>query len=143
VEGGSTCGSPTWRFPPATVAIAARALKAKPTVYRAVIDELVAVCKEGQGQIGARRVRTGMWNPNATAEFLPEQHAINVLLARLAPAEREVLAGMIANAVVTGVFETLKALETFKIAPFETGYEGSPFEDFVGRLNGWDWPEQP
>jgi hypothetical protein len=40
-----------------------------------------------------------------------------------------------------GVFETLKALEEFQIAPFESGYEGSPFNDFIGRLDDWQWPE--
>ena len=48
---------------------------------------------------------------------------------------------MLAGEVVTGVFETLKALEQFQIAPFEDGYEGSAFEDFIGRLNDWNWPE--
>jgi hypothetical protein len=113
----------------------------KPFTYRAFIDEMVSVCRDGQGQIGARRAEEGIWNRNASAEVLPEQHAINVLLARLSPAERRVLAGMLAQEVVTGVFETLKALEAFKVPPFETGYEGSPFNDFVGRLDGWDWPE--
>jgi hypothetical protein len=113
----------------------------KPVVYRAVIDALVKVCQEGQGQIGARRARLGVWNQNATDQVLPEQHALNLLLSRLDPAEREVLAGILVDEVVTGVFETLKALETFRIAPFENGYEGSPCEDFVGRLDGWDWPE--
>jgi hypothetical protein len=42
--------------------------------------------------------------------------------------------------VVTGVFETLKALEEFQIAPFVDGYEGSPYHDFIGRLDGWEWP---
>ena len=113
----------------------------KPPLYRALIDEMVEVCRDGQGQIGARRAREGVWNRSATPTFLPEQHSINVLLARLDPADREVLARMLAEEVVTGVFETLKALETFKVAPFESGYEGSPFEDFVGRLGGWDWPK--
>lgn len=112
----------------------------KPSTYRELIDEMVRVCQEGQGQIGARRAREGVWNRNATPTFIPEQHAINALLARLNPSERNVLAGVLAQEVVTGVFETLKALETFKISPFESGCEGSPFEDFIGRLGGWEWP---
>jgi hypothetical protein len=113
----------------------------KPPTYRAFIDEMVHVCRDGLGRIGARRAEQGIWNRNATADFLPDQHAINVLLAHLSPEERRVLAGMLAHEVVTGVFETLKALEAFKVPPFETGYEGSPFNDFVGRLDGWEWPE--
>ena len=115
----------------------------KPSNYRAFIDEMVAVCRNGQGQIGARRARAGLWNQNATPDSMSEQHAINVLLARLDVSEREVLAGMLAGEVVTGVFETLKALEQFQIAPFEDGYEGSAFNDFIGRLDDGKWPDDP
>jgi len=71
----------------------------KPRVYRQIIDELVRVCKEGQGQIGPNRARKGLWNPNATEEFIPEQHTINVLLAKLTEEEREVVAKMLAREV--------------------------------------------
>jgi hypothetical protein len=114
----------------------------KPKTYRDVIDELVSMCRSGQGQIGSNRARAGVWNRNATARSLPEQHRYNLLLAKLSQADREVVAEMLAESVVTGVFETLKALETFGIAPFEEGYEGSPFNDFIGRLQDWEWPEQ-
>lgn len=114
----------------------------KPAVYRAVIDEMVRVCREDQGQIGSRRAREGVWNVNATPDFLPEQHAINARLQRLSVEEREVLAGMLAHQVEVGMFEALKVLEQYQVPPFENGYEGSPFDDFVGRMSGdWDWPE--
>lgn len=51
---------------------------------------------------------------------------------------------MLSQEVITGVFETLKALEQFEIQPFEDGYEGSPYNDFIGRVNPnnqWPWPE--
>lgn len=48
---------------------------------------------------------------------------------------------MLANEVVTGVFETLKVLEQFRVPPFEDGYEGSPINDFIGRLGDWKWPQ--
>jgi hypothetical protein len=32
-----------------------------------------------------------------------------------------------------------RMLERFPVPPFEDGYEGSPFNDFVGRLEGWEW----
>jgi hypothetical protein len=114
----------------------------KSKTYRDVIDELVRVCRDGQGQIGARRVRNGVWNQGATAECLPDQHEINLLLARMPAQDREVLARMLAEEVVGGVFETLKTLEQFEVVPFVDGYEGSPFNDFVGRLDGWEWPEK-
>jgi len=112
-----------------------------PRVYKEVIDELVRACKSGQGQLSAQRARKGVWNQNATPDFIPEQHQINLLLKRLSPEEREVLAGMLADEVVTGVFETLKVLEQFSIEPFTGSYEGSPFEDFIGRLADWNWPD--
>jgi hypothetical protein len=113
----------------------------KSVMYRNFIDEMVVVCRKGQGQIAARRARVGVWHREASARFLPEQHAINKLLKKLSVAEREVLAQMLADEVVTGVFETLKALEKFEIPPFTEGYEGSPFNDFVGRMDDWEWPE--
>jgi hypothetical protein len=45
------------------------------------------------------------------------------------------------TAETTGPGRPLKALEEFQIAPFESGYEGSPFNDFIGRLDDWQWPE--
>lgn len=114
----------------------------KPKQYRDFIDALVDVCHNGQGQIGARRVRAGVWNPNASAKTLPDQHRMNLLVARLGREDRETLATMLAEEVETGVFETLKALEGFGIEPFQDGYEGSPYHDFIGRLsNNWNWPE--
>ena len=106
-----------------------------------MIDELVQVCKDGQGQIGARRVRVGVWNTNATQDSIPDQHSINLLLKRLSDEDRKIVAGMLAQEVVTGVFETLKVLEKFEIEPFRDGYEGSPYNDFIGRLGDWSWPE--
>ena len=101
----------------------------KPRTYRGVIDELVKMCQDGQGQIGAVRARKGVWNRSAKADYLPDQHEINVLLSRVSASDREVLAKMLAKEVVTGVFETLKVLEQFEVPPFEDGYEGSPFND--------------
>jgi len=115
----------------------------KPEAYRTMIDELVDMCHRGQGQIGANRARKGVWNANAMAAWHDVQHEANLLLARMTQSEREVMARLLAAEVVTGVFETLKVLERFRIHPFEDGYEGSPFHDFIGRLAGdWDWPEK-
>jgi len=113
----------------------------KPPLYRDVIDALVRACKEGQGQIGAERARAGVWNRNATQDFIPDQHEINLLLQRMSAADREILSGMLKHEVEVGVFETLKILEQFQVAPFEDGYEGSPYNDFIGRLANWKWPD--
>ena len=50
---------------------------------------------------------------------------------------------MLEEQVEVGIFEALKVLEEFEVAPFEEGYEGSPYNDFIGRLAGdWEWPEK-
>lgn len=49
--------------------------------------------------------------------------------------------GPAADAYVAGVHDTLRVLHDAQVPPFEEGYEGTPFHDFMGRLNGWDWPE--
>ena len=113
----------------------------KPESYRMFIDDLVEMCRNGQGQIGANKVLSGIWNQNATADFLQDQHEINLLLRRLSESDRKILATLFSSEDVTGDFETMKALETYEIPPFESGYEGSPFNDFIGRLDDWDWPE--
>jgi hypothetical protein len=112
--------------------------------YRLVIDDLVRSCKEGQGQIGARRAKAGVWNANADElrDEMPEQHAMNALLARLDGPERNVLAMMLEEAFVSGVHETLAVLHEAQVRPFDDGYEGTPLNDFVGRLQGWEWPKQ-
>ena len=114
----------------------------KPKVYRDFIDDLVRVCHLGQGQIGPDRARRGSWNPHITATTAPDQHAMNLLLAKLSASDRETIATFLAQEFEGGVFETLKALEKFQITPFEEGYHGGPYHDFVGRVSGeWKWPE--
>jgi hypothetical protein len=114
----------------------------QPQTYREVIDDLVRVCREEQGRISADRIRAGVWNQNASEHVPPEQHQLNLLLQRLSQSDRNILADVLAQEVVTGVFETLKVLEKHRIEPFTDGYEGSPYHDFVGRLNGWSWPNE-
>ena len=123
----------------------------KPQAYRDMIDAMVSVCQSGQGQLGSERALKGIWNeniPDANApkpDWFPpdlwdDQRSINDLLSRLAPSDREVLARLLSNQFETGVFESLKVLEHFQIPPFEDGYEGSPYNDFIGRLADWPWP---
>lgn len=122
--------------------VAGMTIKSKPGIYRDFIDSLVEMCRRGQGQIDAQRVRRGVWNENARPDFIEDQYQINLVLTRMSEADRAILAKMIASAVETGVFEALKSLERYQIEPFTTGYEGSPFNDFVGRLQDWEWPSE-
>ena len=105
--------------------------------YRAVIDELVDECRAGQGQVLPRRVREGVWNPNN----IPETVTANELVAVLDSAQRQVLAGMLESAYVAGVHGSLRVLHDHEVRPFDDGREGTPFNDFMGRLGtDWEWP---
>jgi hypothetical protein len=114
----------------------------KSQAYRAVIDHLVDACRNGSGQIGPERVAAGIWDERASPDLRPDDHAINLLLSRMSATDRELLARLLAKEFEHGVFETLKILEQFEITPFESGYEGSPYNDFVGRLDNWEWPKR-
>lgn len=111
--------------------------------YRSIIDRLVEECREGQGQIGPSRARAGTWNASATEKQLHEQHEVNLLLARLSSTDREIIARLLQEEFQSGVHAVLVALHEAGCAPFDCAYEGTPFHDFVGRLQGWSWPTTP
>jgi len=112
--------------------------------YRQIIDRLVDSCLRGQGQMGARRARAGVWNRNADSAdgSLGDQWRMNQLLLSLSSEQRDVLAEMLAQQFVGGVHETLVVLHECGIPPLDGGYEGGPFQDFAGRLGGWEWPSE-
>lgn len=111
--------------------------------YREFIDALVDDVEKGQGAIGPNRVRSGVWNRNATEGDMPDQYAINQLLSRMSGTDREVIALMLRNEFTSGVHSVLVQLHERNVPPCEDAYEGTPFHDFVGRLDGWEWPERP
>jgi len=112
--------------------------------YRQIIDRLVESCLRGQGQMGARRARAGLWNRNADSAdgSLADQWRMNQLLLSLSSEQRDVLGEMLTQQFVGGVHETLVVLHETGIPPLDEGYEGDPFHDFVGRLGGWEWPSE-
>jgi len=111
--------------------------------YQTLIDWLVHACHEGQGRIGPDRVRRGVWSSEAVRrpDELPDEQRINALLAGLSADDREVIARMLGEAFQSGVHEALVVLHAGQVPPFEDGYEGTPFHDFTGRLQGWPWPD--
>ncbi len=64
---------------------------------------------------------------------------MNRLLDGLNDAERAVLAGMLEEAFVGGVHETLVILHEASVQPFADGCEGTPYQDFAGRVQGLSW----
>lgn len=113
-------------------------------LYRQIIDALVVSCADA-GQVSAQRVRVGVWNSNAeeSPDAAPDQHAMNVLLASLSNDQREVLASVFAEEFASGIFNALEVLHAARLAGFESGYDGHPSDDFLGRMDGWEWPERP
>lgn len=104
--------------------------------YRRVIDDLVRSCREGQGQIVPKRVRAGQWRGLV-------KDADDEVLAPLTEGQREHVAQIAADAYVDGVHEALVVLEANGVIPFDRGYEGTPYHDFIGRLTDWEWPDEP
>lgn len=113
-------------------------------LYRQMIDAMVVSCATGQGQVSARRVRVGVWNANADAiaDVDPAQQAMNSLLGSLTEAQRDALAVLFAEEYASGMFNALEVLHAAQCAPFDRGYDGDPSDDFLGRMDGWTWPEE-
>jgi hypothetical protein len=109
--------------------------------YRLLIDALVDECRNGQVLPGW--VRRGVWNRYAEdhPEEMPEEHRMNILLARLDDADRDALAFMIEKSYEGAVHNTLGLLHDSAVPPFDAAYEGTPAHDFMGRLmTDWEWP---
>ncbi len=109
--------------------------------YREIVDELVRACQEGQGQIAANRARMGVWNVNASSEWPDRQSESTELLGELDERQRHILPSLLSEEFVSGVHTALVVLHAKGVTPFEDGYEGTPFHDFSGRLDGWPWPD--
>lgn len=113
-------------------------------LYRQIIDAMVVTCVRGEGQVSAERVRAGVWNVNAheIEDVDPTQQAMNDLIAHLSLDQRATLAAVFADEFSSGMFHALRVLHAARFAPFDDGYDGTPGDDFLGRLDGWTWPEE-
>jgi hypothetical protein len=124
----------------------------KPKMYRDFIDAMADECNNGQGQVYSVNILSGIWNVNAEIkklreknDDLKEQYKMGLILKNLSDEERKILIKMFEGAFQAGVFETLAKLEEFEIEPFIEGYNGSPYDDFIGRVakdDPWDWPDE-
>lgn len=120
--------------------------------YRQIIDAMVSSCREGQGQLASERVLAGRWinNIDERQEFLNReslephersQLAQHEFVQSLTETQRAVLASMLESQFANGVFNALVAIDSAEIQPFSEAYEGSSFNDFIGRMTNWPWPE--
>lgn len=110
-------------------------------MYRQMIDAMVVSCSSS-GQVSAERIRAGVWNVNAgeVADTQPHQAVMNDILAALDPEKRHALALLFAEEYSSGVYNALGVLTAAECEPFTEGYDGEPGDDFLGRLDGWEWP---
>lgn len=112
-------------------------------LYRAFIDALVVQCRDGQGQVSARRVQVGVWNAVAEEDGVeadPDQHEMNELLRSLSERQRAVLATLFAQEFESGVYNVLQGLHAAGIPPFHAHPDGVPGDNFLDRLDNWQWP---
>jgi hypothetical protein len=54
--------------------------------------------------------------------------------------DREILARVLEEEFAGGVHTGLVTLHEAGLVPLDKGYEGTPFDEFVGRLDDWPWP---
>lgn len=113
------------------------------STYRTVIDAMADECRDGQGQVLPGWVRRGVWNMYAVdhPDDMPEEHRMNEVLTRLDDSDRAVVARMLELAYAGGMHDTLRVLNDHEVPPFDDAYEGTPAQDFMGRLTtDWEWP---
>ena len=110
--------------------------------YKGFIDEL----GENTPSLGARLVREEERFSKA-----PDAADINALVARLGPEDRELLAKALDRERMSAVHDALVTLtgwlDTERITwasngeALPAGIEGGLHMDYVGRLDGWAWPD--
>ena len=113
--------------------------------YKAIIDQLVEEVTPG---VSERLVRE-----DGVYSKAPDQAAENEFVRSLTVDQRTILAQMLHEERVGGVFDVLSRLTwwlccrdvglTFKgqPMPFELSGEGL-HGDYLGRCNGWEWPKE-
>ena len=112
-------------------------------IYKALIDDLV---KMSRSCVSANRVIKGKV-PGAVAA----ETGINDVLAKLDDKDKTILAQYVLDAYHCGIYDTLEQLEwlreckdmviTVEGEVLPAGkYEGIP-NDYIGRRDDWEWPE--
>lgn len=113
--------------------------------YRALIDALVDECRNGQGKVLPGWVRRGIWSEyaNKHPEEMPDEYRMNLLLTRLSSDDRDAVARMLELSYQGAVHDAIAVLHEREVPPFQEGYEGTPYQDFMGRLvTDWEWPSE-
>ena len=113
--------------------------------YKAIIDQLV---EETTAGVSERLLRE-----SATYSNAPGDTIANDFVASLTPQQRGVLADMLKRERVSAIGGTLSVLTWWLLCrdvglsfrgqpmPFELSGEGI-HGDYIGRLDGWEWPSQ-
>ena len=112
-------------------------------IYKAFIDDLVKMSRSCASANGVRKGKV----PGVVAA----KTGINDVLAKLDDKEKAILAEYVLDAYHAGIYDTLEQLEwlreckdmviTAEGETLPTGkYEGIP-NDYIGRRENWEWPE--
>lgn len=100
--------------------------------YRAAIDALVEECRNGQGSVFPGWARRGVW---------PSDPEITSFLEPLSVADRELVVRMLSTAYSGAMHDALRVLEDHDFPHLDQAYEGSAYQDFIGRLvTDYAWP---
>ena len=119
-------------------------------LYKQLVDALVA---ETRAPVVARWIRE--WGPPVpTAYVTPPE--FDAKMALFTAEQRSVMAELVAEAFASGMFYAIRDIEercqlhavvgvpgNTSLAPLPIEpFDNTLFQDFVGRRDGWDWPDE-
>lgn len=110
--------------------------------YKSLIDSLVKMSGSCAAMTSIKR---------GEVKGVEAKSGINDILAKLSDEERDVLANYTLKAYTSGIYDTLEELEWHRVCKdmvitmegeeLPVGkFEGIPC-DYIGRCDGWEWPE--
>ena len=111
--------------------------------YKEIIDQLVSETSHGVNE--RLVVREKGFSETSDSRIF------NTFLNALSPEQRQMLAQMLHAERVSAIHDVLAVLSwwvdarkagfTFRGEPMPVGIEGGLHLDYIGRLNGWEWPK--
>jgi hypothetical protein len=117
--------------------------------YRAIIDALTAKARESVSATFV--VEEGIFSRGVGLDVLGKKlEPLNAFVQTLSKTQRKALAEALLSERATGIGEVLAELEwwmtcrevglTFKGKPMPAEASEGPVGDYIGRMNGWEWP---
>lgn len=119
-------------------------------LYKQLVDTLVAETRE---PVESRWIRE--WGTSAPKTYVTPPE-FDAKMALFTPDQRVVMAAVVAEAFASGMFYAIRDIEercqlhavvgvpgntSLVPLPIEP-FDNTLFQDFVGRRDGWDWPDE-